>query len=318
MKPFNVLLTCASNKTNIIDWIRKSVSKFDCKVKVFAGDSNSQAVTRYFCDIFWHMPKTKKSNFKKILKYCLANNIKIIIPSSDQELYFWSTFCDTLKKNKIYVMVSSKDAVNICLNKLNFYKKLYQLNSTIFTSNKLNDFKKNQKLVAKKRIGSGSKNIYINKSRKELQNHNLNKQDYIYQKFVKKGREVSIDCFFSTKDNKLINLVPRYRDTINHGESSLTSVINKKKFIPYIDKIALKINFFGHVMFQGFISNKKLLIFECNPRIGGASFISYYNSMDSIYYFIFENLLPKKKLRIKTSILPGSKLITYKKTKFLR
>ena len=47
-------------------------------------------------------------------------------------------------------------------------------------------------------------------------------------------------------------------------------------------------------MFQCFLSKKGLQIFECNPRIGGASFVSYYNSMDSIYYFISENIFPKK------------------------
>ena len=71
-------------------------------------------------------------------------------------------------------------------------------------------------------------------------------------------------------------------------------------------------------MFQCFLSKKGLQIFECNPRIGGASFLSFYNSMDTIYYFILENIFPKKKLKFKNNYLKGSKLLIYKKTKFIK
>ena len=187
-----------------------------------------------------------------------------------------------------------QDNFKACLNKLSFYKKLVNFNSIIFTSSNLNDFSNSVKLVAKNKIGSGSKNIFINQSKNEFKkNIVIKKGNYVFQKYFK-GNEISIDCYFSSKNNKLINIVPRNRNIIVSGESSLTTVINNKSiYFNEIKQIGKIFKFSGHIMFQCFCL-KRASNFECNPRIGGASFVSYYNSMDSIYYFISENIFPKK------------------------
>ena len=168
MKSFNILLTCSSNKTQILEWIRLSIKKFDVKIKIYAGDSNSNVLSKYFCDYFWKMPKINNNNFDEILNFCKKNKIKIIIPSSDKELIFWSKFREKLKQDNIHVMVSSELTIKSCLNKLSFYKKLVNFKSIIFTSSKLNDFSNSIKLVAKNKIGSGSKNIFINQNKNEI------------------------------------------------------------------------------------------------------------------------------------------------------
>ena len=318
MKSFNILLTCSSNKIHILDWIKKTSKKLNCKIKVIAGDSNYNVTSKYFCDIFWYMPKSNKKNYSKILNYCKKNNIKIIIPSSDKELIFWSTFKESLKRNKIYVMVSSKETVKTCLDKLNFYKNFKDLKSLVFTSQDLKDFKDNQKIIAKNRNGSGSNEIIVNKIKSNVKKYlPNNSKNYIFQNYIRSDNEVSIDCYFSNK-NKLLKLVPRNRTLVNSGESIITTVIDDKYFFNEIKKLGDKLNFSGHVMFQCFVNKKNIHIFECNPRIGGASYMSFFNNMDSIYFFILENLFPKKVLKIKKNINIDSKLLIFKKTKFLR
>ena len=117
MKSFNILLTCSSNKIQLIQWVKKSISKIDCKIKIFAGDTNSNVQSKYFCDQFWHMPSSVKDNYSTILSYCKKNNIKIIIPSSDRDLEFWSIYKNNLKKYKIFVMVSDHKTINSCFDK---------------------------------------------------------------------------------------------------------------------------------------------------------------------------------------------------------
>lgn len=319
MKSFNILLTCSSNKTQILEWIRLSVRKLNFKIKIYAADSNSEVLSKYFCDYFWNMPKINNNNFYKILNFCKKNKIRIIIPSSDKELIFWSKFKEKLKQEGIYVMVSSQFTIKTCLNKLSFYKKLSKFKSIIFTSIKLSDFSNKDKLVAKNKIGSGSKNIFLNKSKDEIKkNLDIKKKDYVFQKYFK-GNEISIDCYFSSKNNKLINIVPRFRNIITSGESSLTTIIKKNlSNFDEIKKIGENFKFSGHIMFQCFLTKKGLQVFECNPRIGGASLVSFYNSMDSINYFILESIFPKKTLKFKDRNLEGSKLLIYKKTKFIK
>ncbi|MDB2680798.1 ATP-grasp domain-containing protein [Candidatus Pelagibacter bacterium] len=319
MKSFNILLTCSSNKIQLIQWVKKSISKIDCKIKIFAGDTNSNVQSKYFCDQFWHMPSSVKDNYSTILSYCKKNNIKIIIPSSDRDLEFWSIYKNNLKKYKIFVMVSDHKTINSCFDKLKFYEKLKDLSFISYTSNNLNDFKKNQTLISKNRYGSGSNNIIVGKKEK-LNNKNLSKKikkNYIFQKYIKSKNEISIDCYFSKK-NKLLKIVPRNRSLILNGESVITRVINGENFFTKINQIGFKLNFTGHIMFQGFIYNKKIIIFECNPRIGGASVMSLFNNMDSIYFFIIESLFPKLKININKKIFLDSKLLIFKNTKFLK
>lgn len=70
MKSFNILLSCSSDKIHLLSWMKKSVNKFDNKILIYAGDSNNQVISKYFCDEFWHMPQCKKSNYPEILNYC--------------------------------------------------------------------------------------------------------------------------------------------------------------------------------------------------------------------------------------------------------
>ena len=185
MKSFNILLTCSSNKTQILEWIRLSLRKLNFKIKIYAADSNPEVLSKYFCDHFWNMPKINNNNFYKILNFCKQNKIRIIIPSSDKELIFWSKFKEKLKQEGIYVMVSSQFTIKTCLNKLSFYKKQSKFKSIIFTSIKLSDFSNKDKLVAKNKIGSGSRNIFLNKSKDEIKkNLDIKKKKIMFFKGI--------------------------------------------------------------------------------------------------------------------------------------
>lgn len=319
MKPFNILLTCSANKTQILEWVKNSINKFDTKINVYCGDTNNQVLTRHLSDNFWKMPETKISNFKKIQNFCIKHNIRIIFPTSDEELVFWSKFKEKLKKKKIFVMVSDEDTVKKCLDKLAFYKLHKNNTSSIFTSKNIKDFKTKKRFVSKKRFGYGSRDIILNSGYNNILSiTKKNRQSYIFQDYIKSDSEISVDCFFSSKNNRLLKAIPRTRNLIVSGESAVTTVINSSKFYNYIKDISKNIRFSGHVMFQFLLKKKKIYLLECNPRIGGASFISYFNSMDSLYYFILESFFPEKKIELKENTINKGKLLMYKTVKFLK
>ena len=120
------------------------------------------------------------------------------------------------------------------------------------------------------------------------------------------------------KKNKLLKVLARNRSLIINGESAITTVIDGNKFINKINLVGSKLKFTGHVMFQCFVYNRKIIIFECNPRIGGGSIMSLYNNMDSIYFFIIESLFPKWKLTINKKTFLDSKLLIFKNIKFIK
>jgi carbamoyl-phosphate synthase large subunit len=313
----NILLSCSSNKTLLLKWIFKSIKKIKIKAKVFAGDSDKNVVSKFFCDCFWHMPVLKEKNLGKILKFLKDNKIKIIFPTSDKELFFWSKHKNLFYKKKIFIMISEFETIKGCLDKLKFYNILKNNKNIHFTSRSLEDFNNKTRLVAKNRYGSGSKDIFINLSKKEI-SLIKNKKNFIYQKFLK-GKEFSVDCYFDNNHN-LLSYSPRYRDKINNGESEITTVFKNYSLRKILIKISQSFKFKGHVMFQGILSrNKKIKIFECNPRLGGASYISSFQSSDSIANFISENISLKKLFLHKNrKIINEKKMIIYKSAKIFK
>ena len=314
----NILLSCSSNKTLILEWIYITIKRLNIKSKVFAGDCNNNVVSKFFCDYFWHMPILKDENFEKILGFLKKNKIRIIFPTSDQELPFWAWHKYLLKKNKIFVMVSDLETINLCNDKLKFYNALKDNKNVSFTSSNLSIFNNKTRLVAKNRYGSGSKNILINLSKKEI-NLFKNKENFIYQKFIK-GKEFSVDCYFDINHN-LLSCSFRYRDKINNGESEITTIFKNSNLKKVIINISKAIKFQGHVMFQGILSkNGNIEIFECNPRLGGASYLSSFQFLDSIKYFISENIFFEKKFPNQNrnkKMSNVAKMIIYKSAKFL-
>jgi carbamoyl-phosphate synthase large subunit len=314
----NILLSCSSNKTLVLEWIYITIKNLNIKSKVFAGDSDDNVVSKYFCDYFWHMPILKEKNFQKIFRFLKKKRIRFIFPSSDKELHFWAKYKYFLKKNKIFVMVSELKTINLCIDKLKFYNFLKDNKNIIFTSNNLENFKNKTRLVAKNRYGYGSKNIFLNLSKKEI-DLIKEKKDFVYQEFIK-GKEFSVDCFFDNNYN-LISCSSRYRNKINNGESEITTVFRSSKIKKVIANISKKFKFQGHVMFQGILSKKyNIKIFECNPRLGGASYLSSFQFLDSIRYFIWENIFLKKKnfnYNSNKKIPNKKKMVIYKSVKLL-
>ncbi len=313
----NILLSCSSNKTILLEWIYRSIKKIKIKAKVFAGDTDKTVVSKFFCDRFWHMPILIDANLPKILKFLKNNKIKIVFPTSDKELFFWAKHKNLFIKNEIFVMISDLETIVACNDKFKFYKVLQDNKNIAFTSLSLSDFNDKIRLVAKSRYGSGSKKIFIGLFKKEI-NLIKNCKNFIYQKYFK-GKEFSVDCYFDNNNN-LLSCVSRYRNKINNGESEITTVFKNFSLINVIIKLSRNFKFRGHIMFQGILlNNKNIKIFECNPRFGGASYISSSQHSDSVVNFISENIFSKKLFLYKKSKnIIVKKMIIYKKAKFFK
>ena len=113
------------------------------------------------------------------------------------------------------------------------------------------------------------------------------------------GDEYSID-FFSNKSGKIIDLRIRKRIKIVDGEAKITKIIKNNKIEKVIGLISKIIKFEGLINVQGIYKNNNFYILECNPRIGGASTISFYSGLEFLRYFVDENKfirypIPKEK-----------------------
>jgi carbamoyl-phosphate synthase large subunit len=311
----NVLISCSSRESLILKWVKLSLNQFSISNKIYLGDNNKNVVSKYFGENFWHMPKIKNINFKKILKFCLRNKINIVIPTSDFELEFWAKYKNTFKINGIFVMVSDISTVKLCRDKFKF---LHFLKANGFKSpetfSEIKKIKYKNNLVLKERYGAGSKNCFLNIKYKYALKKYKDLTEPIFQKFIS-GKELSIDCYVDS-EKKIYDILIRKRDSVNNGESELTTAIKNHAVKKIILKLINHFKFDGHIMFQGILRKGKFYIIECNPRIGGASILSSFFGEDSITKFISKNLLIKPYKNKKTSKV--KKILIYKEIKLIR
>jgi len=284
-----LLVTSSSSKFSLINSIKNAEYKLEKNIKIFAGDVDQKALTKFANIKFWKMPSTEEKNLNKIINYCIKNNIFIIIPTRDEELLFWSRNKTILKKNKIDVLVSSKKSLELCLDKLNF--------SNFGEKNDLPIIKSHQNLknisynsyVVKERYGSGSLKIGLNLNIKNAIMFSKKLNNPIFQKFIP-GIEISADIWISKK-YKIKGVILRTRDIIIRGESKVTTSIENNKIKNEVIRVVKKLRIIGHVVIQGILDKKnKFNIIECNPRFGGASTLSIEKGLDSFYWSIIESL----------------------------
>ena len=291
----NILITSSSKKIPLIDNVIKSKNLIDKNIKIFAGDNNHNVISKFFVDKFWKMPKTIDANYTQILKKLFDQNIKIIIPTRDGELNFWSKYKKKLNKKGIIVLVNDIKKINICNDKVKFNK--FCIVNKILTPQIYNpNFKENQKLIIKERFDSTSL-ITKNISSKNYKKYLVNYRNPFIQKYIP-GKEISVDIW-SDKKNIKNYFISRYRELVIDGESHITKGFENKVLNRIIDKVIYKLKLHGPYMLQFIQSKDKFYLIECNPRVGGASTYSMNNGLDIILWSLIEAYKIDKKFLIK-------------------
>ncbi len=266
----NVLVTSSSSKVPLIRSLKKAVNEIGQNFEIVAGDSDKRAVSKYAADRFWEMPLLEDAFLGEILAKCLELNIGLIIPTRDGELIFWARNQNLFQENGINVLISDIRTVDICLDKLEFYKfmKANGFNG-VETFTELSDSESDSKFVVKERYGSGSKGLGLNLSFEAARDYAVMLEYPIIQPMIE-GREVSADIWIIP--NVFESVVLRSRDLIRNGESQITTVFLDPNLENTILSIAKQLGIVGAAVIQVIIdASGTPVVIECNARIGGAS-----------------------------------------------
>ncbi len=283
-----VLVTSISKKIGLLKAVKKASNKFGTNVTLIGGDVNKNVTGKHFVDIFWEMPTLKELNAEKIIAYCKNNDVRLIIPTRDGELVFWSKIKPELQANGIAVMISDTNAIEVCLDKLNFYETLNKLNfPAIATAKNIDALTGAERFVVKEQFGAGSLSIGLNLSKTEALEHAKKLESPIFQPYIA-GKEVSVDIYID-RTGKTKGVIARSRDEVVNGESQVTTTLNDATLEKLSATMAEKIKLSGHVILQVMVdADKNYHIIECNSRFGGASTLSVNCGLDSFYWALLE------------------------------
>ncbi|TSJ41997.1 NAD-dependent epimerase/dehydratase family protein [Fluviicola chungangensis] len=284
----NILVSSASRKIGLIQSVKKAANKIHSGIKVIAADASDTCLAKHFTDDFWKIPLISEIDIHAFIKECQNRSIQLIIPSRDGELAFFAENKSLFEQAGIHVMVSNKESIRKCVDKLAFYRENENVQSRIIPTAEHMDSWNNTRFVVKERFGAGSDSIGINLGKEEASVHADQLKFPIFQPFID-GLELSIDAYID-KTGKVKGIIMRKRELVVNGESQVTSTIHnpvmEKEFRAIIDSLKLS----GHIILQAIIDSKgEIHVIECNPRFGGASTLSVKAGLDSFYWAYLES-----------------------------
>ena len=287
LTPFGLLITSAAKKVPLVHAALEAAYRLHPEIRIIAGDSDENALTRYIADEFWHMPRTIDEEVESLLDGCKAHDIRIIIPTRDGELLFWARHRTKFLDAGINVVVSSVSSVRVCFDKLAF-AQFGTANGLPFIPSGLHP--KDVGLgpyVIKERYGAGALKIKLNLDCKKVKQYSHSMEAPIYQPFMS-GQEISIDAWLDQKC-QVKGLVLRTRDSVVNGESQVTTTFRNPEIEREATEVLNSLKLCGPVVMQAFIDGKKQIhIIECNSRIGGASTASIAVGLDIFCWILLE------------------------------
>lgn len=269
-KQFRILITSLAAKIPLTKSLRKSLDEIDIELFIWGADTNPNCLGRHFTDAFWLMPRIDELTPAVIINFCQINQIKAVLPTRDGELRFFAKYRALFDEANIFVMVSKRESVESCFDKLAFYYACADY--AIPTSQTLDDLS-DETFVVKERFGAGSTGIKLNVPRDEARQFSSSLEHPIFQPWIA-GQEYSVDVYRS-RSGQVMGCIARSRDLIERGEASITTTARIPELETICTTLSNTLNLSGHVVFQAMIDNTgKIHIIECNCRFGGASSLS--------------------------------------------
>lgn len=238
--------------------------------KVITVDYDIYSSALFFSDKHYKVPLVNDPEYLQKIE-CIANkeNIKLIIPTIDQELLLWAENKNSFEEKGIHVSISPPGTISTCGDKWETYQffKTHNFPFPVTYLPEMLTYNMNYPLFIKPRAGRGSVKAFQVKNKKELDFFLDYVPDPLVQDYLH-GKEFTVDAFYS-RDHRLISLVPRYRLVIRSGVSDRGRTFKHPELTKLAIEIGTKMKFSGAINLQGKISKDEVIFFEINPRFSG-------------------------------------------------
>ncbi|MEB8330292.1 ATP-grasp domain-containing protein [Flavobacteriaceae bacterium KMM 6897] len=293
----NIIITSAGRRVSLVRAFQKELKKLVPNGKVFTVDAYPEvSAACHVSDGHIKVPFLDQPDYiEKLLSFCKANDIKLIIPTIDTELMLLSSHRDLFQTNNIEVVISSEEFIHKCRDK--------RIIHDFFESkgvNRAKEYSKNNyslPLYIKPLDGSRSVDNYIIKSKAELREFHFENDKLMFLEYLDHNEFEEFTCdLYYDKKNTLKCAVPRKRIEVRDGEV-LKGVTMDNELIPYIKKHLHTIEGARGCLTAQFFKHKKnhtIYGIEINPRFGGGFPLTYLAGANFPKWLIQEYLFDKE------------------------
>ncbi|HEX2305944.1 MAG TPA: ATP-grasp domain-containing protein [Nitrososphaeraceae archaeon] len=248
----------------------KSLKMVKYPVRIVASDTNPISAGFFMSDAYEVLPEIdSKLYIIRLFEIIAKHRIGILMPSSGYDIYRYSENKEKLLKLGAFPVVSDKQTMEVCRDKMetfNYLSKKFDLPFTTLNYKKASKFP----LIAKPRYGKGSKGILKIDDEAEFNYVQFKNDNLIFQEYLP-GTEYTIDVLSDLECEPII-AVPRIRLQTRAGISTVGKIVKDEHISETCKSIAKYLKIRGPCCIQMKESKEGILkIVEVNPRMGGGT-----------------------------------------------
>lgn len=270
----NVLITNIGRRGYLVRYL-KQITEFGGKI--YVSDCDDTASGLYGVnDGHFILPRPvddEELYVHSLLKLCLRQEITVVIPVIDPEIYILSNYVEKFKQRGITIMVSSKNVLDICYNKIRMNHFLDQIGFLIpKTYTSLDEFVEGYEkkkidfpVIVKPVYGSGSVSTFQVTSMRELVE--VFSEEALIQEFID-GQEYGVDVF-NDLTGKPLRCVVKKKLAMRSGETDKAQTVKDECIQKKMVALAQALGHIGNLDCDVIKQGERLYVIDLNPRFGG-------------------------------------------------
>lgn len=250
----------------------KAIKMIDFQGKIIATDSNPLSAGFHLADKYYIVPKATANDFiRKSIEIIKKERINIIFPTCGYDIIPYSKNKSIFSRMDVLLAMNDYDTIKLCNNKMSLYNKLKDYFPVPYTTTKFS--KISLPCILKPNVGQGSKNIFLCKSKRDIDFYSVSFNNLIAQEYLQ-GEEYTVDGL-SDFEGRYLFSVPRLRIEIQGGVCIKGKIVNDIEIQNITKQIADFLKLKGPFCMQfKRDGNNRLMLTEINPRLGGASIMA--------------------------------------------
>ena len=287
--PPTLLFSSLSAKVALYEGVLKSAKKYHEQATLIGADCDPDCPGASIVEVFSPIRPLADMDEGSLLEYCKELELTHVIPTRDGELEFWANNQTGLAKHGVNVMVSSKEAIRLCQDKLLFYEAMEKSSiPPVPTAEEITALS-GKRFVTKERTGSASQAIGMNLTAQEAVPHAEKLDNPIFQPMIE-GQEFSAESWIDFAGN-CHGMVLRWRTKVIDGEAHESEIFENLEWEERMRETFEGINgLSGHILGQVLVDGEQNLhLIEINPRLGGASPLALAAGLSSIEWFLLQS-----------------------------
>ena len=248
----------------------KSLKMATFKGKIVATDSSHLSAGFFMADFAEEIPEAENDSFVyRLFEIIERHNVEVLLPTSGFDIYPYSENRKKLAEIGAQAVVSDRDSLEICRDKMLTFdtlSKSFEYPFTTMQPDRIRAFP----IIAKPRFGKGSRNVIKIEDELDLRYVTSKFDDMIFQEYLP-GNEYTIDVL-SDMNKEPIMAVPRLRIQTKAGVSTKGRIVKDPDTERECMNIAKHVGIRGPCCIQMKESAEGILkMIEINPRFGGGT-----------------------------------------------